>query len=360
MKKNVFINATATKTGGALSILSEFIDSIKLYTNEYEFYVFSSIKEKIPTHEGINIVDKSGIDNILKRIYWDLIGIIVWSYKKKIFADIVISFQNTGFNYFGNSKKYVYVHQAIPYYKKYSWSITDKSERKLWFYKNIYKKAMELTWGNRCNLIVQTNWMKEIISNDNNIDKSRIKVIRPKVKKIIKVDRNISNNFNIIYPASSVKYKNHIELIKAIELIKYRNNNIYKNINVFFTIDKECKNSIELIKYCEEKDIDNIKFIGYKDYKDLITYYEMVDLMVFPSLIETVGLPILEFKQLNKPIIVKDTIYARESLGQYVNSYIYKDVEDLSLNIEKVFNGLSLVNCFKQKFEYSEWSDIFK
>ena len=45
--------------------------------------------------------------------------------------------------------------------------------------------------------------------------------------------------------------------------------------------------------------------------------YKLIDALVFPSTIETFGLPLIEAASMGKPIIASDLDYAREVLGQY-------------------------------------------
>jgi glycosyltransferase involved in cell wall biosynthesis len=45
--------------------------------------------------------------------------------------------------------------------------------------------------------------------------------------------------------------------------------------------------------------------------------YQSCDVVVFPSRLETWGLPITEAKALNKPLLVADLPYAHETVGNY-------------------------------------------
>lgn len=58
-------------------------------------------------------------------------------------------------------------------------------------------------------------------------------------------------------------------------------------------------------------------FDGIIPHNDLLRLYKAVDALVFPSTIETFGLPLIEAASMGKPIIASDLDYAREVLGQY-------------------------------------------
>lgn len=354
---NLFINATATKTGGALTILYEVIDI--MIKKNINIYVFTSVPKKLYKYKyNITIVNCQNINKINKRIFWDMYGLKRWSKKNGIYADIVLSLQNTGFRYFKNARKLVYVHQSIPYYD-YKWSFFKKDERVLWFYKKIYKKAMELTWDKKTELIVQTNWMKKLISSNVNIEK--INVIKPELKlDKIKINKNVllNNKFIIFYPANSQKYKMHIDIIKAVYKLEKIDKELFENLEIIFTIDKSDgdKLGLNISKY--NNVMSKVKYLGYLSMDSIVYYYEISNLIVFPSTIETIGLPILEAKLFNKAILVKKAIYSCESLGNYRNSYIYNSVDELSKQIEYLYKNNKFNRNSEFIFKYDDWSSI--
>jgi glycosyltransferase involved in cell wall biosynthesis len=48
--------------------------------------------------------------------------------------------------------------------------------------------------------------------------------------------------------------------------------------------------------------------------------YREAACLLFPSVLETWGLPITEFKPLGKPVLVADCRYAAETVGDYANA----------------------------------------
>ena len=55
--------------------------------------------------------------------------------------------------------------------------------------------------------------------------------------------------------------------------------------------------------------------------------YEQCDVLLFPSKLETWGLPISEFKNYKKPMLVADLDYAKETVGTY-NQVKFLDPEN--------------------------------
>lgn len=60
-----------------------------------------------------------------------------------------------------------------------------------------------------------------------------------------------------------------------------------------------------------------IRFIGRQDRAGMAAEYAGCDLVVFPSRLETWGLPISEAKAAGKPLLVADLPYAHEAVGSY-------------------------------------------
>ena len=65
------------------------------------------------------------------------------------------------------------------------------------------------------------------------------------------------------------------------------------------------------------KNVTNIEFIGLITRDEVYDFFSKVDCLVFPSKLETWGLPVSEFKQFGKPIFIANQPYARETVGYY-------------------------------------------
>lgn len=61
--------------------------------------------------------------------------------------------------------------------------------------------------------------------------------------------------------------------------------------------------------------VPGVCFIGRQTRQQMAEEYRACDVVVFPSRLETWGLPITEAKELNKPLVVADLPYAHETVG---------------------------------------------
>ena len=370
MTKIVFINATAATEGGALTILKQFLEGISIYSNKnIYYYIFCSLEElKIYENKNIEIVSNVKGKKWLDRIKWNLWRLYNWGKKKDIRADLVISFQNTGVKYYNDIKQLIYLHQSIPFMEEFDWKLLDKNERLLWFYKNIYKKIIKCSLKDNSYIVVQTEWMKNAVIKQLNWNHKKISVIKPDIKnisilKIPKIDFKDSK-FNIFYPANTAVYKNHELIISSLEYIKQVKSEIYSNIVVHFTFNRNLSNNrnAELINLAKELQvIEHIRFEGKISYEKILSFYKSCGLMVFPSYIETLGLPLIEAASFGIPILAADMNYAREVIGDYegVKFLNYKDSKLWAENIIDLYNKRIKYKPYSINYETS-WKDFFE
>ena len=370
LTKIIFVNATAASEGGALTILKQFLEGISIYSNKnMYYYIFCSLDELgLYESKNIKIVNNIKGKKWLDRIKWDLYGLRSWSKKKDIRADLIVSFQNTGVRYYKDIKQLIYLHQSIPFTEDINWDFFNKNERILWFYKNIYKKIIKYSLRKNSYIVVQTEWMKNAVMKQFNLDPSKITVIKPDLVKIsIEEISNLEfkdKKFHIFYPAHKVIFKNHELIIRALRYIKDQKKKIYDNLMIHFTIDDNLGKDrndtiINLIR--DLKVNDHIKLEGKLSYETVLSFYKSCNLMLFPSYIETFGLPLIEAASFGIPILAADMNYAREVMVDYegVKFLDYKDAKLWAKNIILLYNNRVRYKPYYFNYETS-WKDFFK
>ncbi len=84
-----------------------------------------------------------------------------------------------------------------------------------------------------------------------------------------------------------------------------------------------------------------VRFIGRQDRTGMAAEYADCDIVLFPSRLETWGLPITEAKMLGKPLLVADLPYAHETIGEYADvSFVdARDPAAWAAAISAVANG---------------------
>ena len=265
--------------------------------------------------------------------------------------DLIISLQNTGVRINKDIKQLIYYHQSIPLYS-YKWNFFKKNERILWFYKHIYLYFVKANIYETTIFVTQFIWIKRKLEVAMKIQESKVKVISPTVDEISpeEIQRfNMQGMLNIFYPANSALYKNHIEIVNA--FIYLKQGGLLGDYVVYLTINAaEVPELFFLIKkHGLEK---HFIFLGATEYHSTLRYYKSCDLILFPSIMETFGLPLLEAALFGKKILVANLDYAREVLSGYSGA------EYLPVNNAKAW-GDAIVNFSQKKVVFSTWTSPY-
>jgi len=322
----IIINDIAASTGGALSILQDFYQTIKTYDSENE-YIFLLSDAYIEETDNIKIklfpkVKKSG----LRKLFFDcVIGKRVINGLR---PDIVLSLQNI-ITFGVKCPQIVYIHQPIPYQKEKQFSLLKKEERIYAVYQKIIGLLIDKSARGADKVIVQTKWMQKAVCERAKVDISKIIQIMPDIMDIeTKSGREKPNSRKFFYPTGEVLYKNISCIEKACAIL--RDWKIW-DFQVVLTTEKS-----------EDK---NIKCIGYVSREEVFQWYQKSTLL-FPSYIETFGMPLAEMRKMAGVVLAADCEYSREVLDGYVNAYYfnYNSPEELASLMKKVIKGDISVN----------------
>lgn len=346
--KNVIVNATALDTSGAFTILKQFVDNIPS-DNSVKYTIFISPKiclETVKSH--VDLVPVPNVKSLINRLVWDFWGVPYWLNKHHIKPDISISLQNTNFRTGYKIRNYIYYHQPMPFFSQ-RWSVWRRNERTLWFYKYIYPFFVKYLLNPRSEIFVQLNYIKDGFISKFHINSSKVHVVFPEVTLPMNTFENsrvVNNgNINLFYPATPFFYKNHRLLIDAVKDLK--------------------NDKIALYLTCNREDLDcdicdNIHFLGRISYDEVIAMYKQSDAMVFPSYIETLGLPLIEAASVGCPIIAADLPFAREVLEGYsgVSFLPYNDKAMWSQAISQLKKGVKYTPFVWRNKD--SWAKLFK
>ena len=115
--------------------------------------------------------------------------------------------------------------------------------------------------------------------------------------------------FDFIYPASGDAHKNHIRLIEAWRLLAKEG--LFPKLAL--TIDPLVYAELHtLMESSIQRDRLNIFNFQKLDRESLLKHFAASRALVFPSLCESFGLPLLEAAQLNRPIVASELDYVRD------------------------------------------------
>jgi len=296
------------ESGGALTILKQYYEkAVKDTLNKWIFVISTP-----------NFIDTANVKILrypwvkkswLHRLYFD--KFVAHKIVKKYEVDKVISLQNVIINNI-NVSQTLYLHQSLPFVEK-RYRITENF--KFWIYQNIISKMIFSSIKKADEVIVQTNWMREACLKKVDTDPDKVIVEQPKISIKVnkKYEKDKSGNILFFYPASGMIYKNHGIIVEAAKKLKEQG---IVNYRIIFTLSGNENDYVKKLFKNVKKHNLPIDFIGQISVEEVYEYY-CKSVLVFPSYIETFGLPLFEAKMHGSPILASDCKFSHEILDDY-------------------------------------------
>ena len=310
---------------GPLSIFYDCLDCIidqGLYKN-YKIIAFVHKKELFEKYVGyVSLIElPKSRNSYIFRLYYEYIFFNRWSKGKKI--DVWLSLHDITPNV--NAKRlYTYCHNPSPFMKKdlrkikYSFTYVAFS----FLYKYLYR--INIHKANA--VIVQQEWIRNEFKKMFPVRK--VIVAKPNIS----VDYNFNNNISklndkpiFIFSSYPRFYKNFEVICKACKLLE----NL--RFEVWLTLDGS-ENSYSKDLVIKYGSVRNIKWLGLQTRDKVFELYNKADYLLFPSLLETWGLPISEFKCTGKGVVLADLPYAHETLGNYDKAVFFNPQDEVELS----------------------------
>lgn len=158
-----------------------------------------------------------------------------------------------------------------------------------------------------------------------------LKVFNPGIQRIEKQTEYI------LYVGALRRYKNLLNLIKAMERLKSF------DIKLIVVGDDKSELYKELFNYVKGHDlVDRIVFLGYVDRSTLVNLYRGAVAFVFPSLHEGFGLPAIEAMACGCPVIASNRASIPEVCGDSALYFDPQDVNDIASKISMVIKDKNL------------------
>lgn len=328
--KEIVISGINFFEGGTLSIYKDFLSSLRengiLKDNNVTIFVhklemFSEYKDLIKIIE----LPKSRKSYIF-RLYYEWIFFKKFSEERRI--DYWISLHDITPRVVAKHL-FTYCHNPTPFYKpgRLDWRHSKRVCAFSLFYKYLYGINIRKNEG----IIVQQEWMRKEFKKNYHVN--NVIVARPKLIQGVEnsdiakeyVSYTEKNTYTFIYASLPRTFKNFEIICEACMKIDER-----IDFKIMFTIDGS-ENAYS--KYLREKykDLKRIKWMGFQLRDKLFQLYKESDCMIFPSKLETWGLPISEYKRTGKPIILADLPFAHEAVGDYEKTAFFNPDDPYTL-----------------------------
>lgn len=311
---------------GAVKLVSSLLPSIiNLYSSFVgKLYIPSSGELGIfHTNKNIEVVEykrflPNSISRFLEIVFWRPKDV---SKKMIILGDVPLSV---------SSEQVIFLHSTL--------IVEDLLEHNFW-QRFKYKLLRMLFFYNLSKVkavVVQTEVMKALVINKYPSLLTKVSVVSQPPPDIFLSYKNAKNrnmkaerinSISLFYPSAFYAHKNHTFLSAL-------SSNFDSIKELILTIDPSCNPASHA---------EFVKCVGELNIKDALAYYLEVDALVFLSLTESYGLPLVEAMWLGLPIIVPDLPYARVLCGDqaiYFNINNFNSFENAVHSlIEKMNSG---------------------
>lgn len=339
-KKIIIISAVSFFEGGPLSVLKDCLAELdKNFTKDYIVLAltFVNLNDQYPHIHFITFPQAR--KSYLHRFYLE------YSFfnkiAKKLKPHLWISLHDLTPNV-GSTQQVVYCHNPSPFYNL-SWKEFLFAPKFVLFH-YFYKLFYQINIHRNKYVIVQQNWLRNTFHEKFSLATTGIIVAHPdrpeelNINEISKYDSSQPQDDTIyfFYPTFPRVFKN-IEIIG--EAIKILNGySLKKDYRVIVTISGKENAYAKWLRrrYNQEQ----LVLIGKQSREKVFEFYQQCHALIFPSKLETWGLPLSEFKFTNKPILASNLPYAKESVGEYekVTFFNPNNAEELAFNMSQIIN----------------------
>lgn len=218
----------------------------------------------------------------------------------------------------------VYCHNPAPFFRL---TLRESTLSPTFFlFNKLYSLVYKTNIRHNHYVVVQQKWLRDEFMRRYGAD--NVIVAHP-------VDSNVTGNANrqrgdttiFFFPSLSRFFKNFEVICAAVALLVARGISPFE---VRLTIDgTENRYSSGLFKRYGA--LGPLRFIGRQSQAEMAVQYAAADCLIFPSRLETWGLPITEAKALGMPMLIADMPYAHETIGTYDRVRFFPSTDAIAL-----------------------------
>jgi glycosyltransferase involved in cell wall biosynthesis len=199
-------------------------------------------------------------------------------------------------------------------------------------------------------VITESQWVKDDIGHRYGLAREKIysilwgsptehyEPVTPQLLDQTKKKFGIDHPF-ALYPAQTWPHKNHMRLLDAFALLKKEKDFHLKlictgNQNFFWPEIRQHLKELNLV--------DQVSFLGFVTSSELRALYRLASFMVFPSLFEGGGFPILEAFREGVPVATSAVTSIPEYAGDAVLFFDPNSVESIAKAVERMYTDATL------------------
>lgn len=355
------VSAVNLRKGGTLTILRDCLQYLSSLTKEYRVVALAH-KRELCDFTGIEYIEMPDIIKgwgkrlwceyvTMHRMSQELAPVYLW-----------LSLHDTSPRVKAE-RQAVYCQTSFPFYQ---WTWRDfRFDFKIPLFACFTRFAYRVNVHSNRYLIVQQEWLRKGLSKMLGVRPNKF-IVAPPQRKMIEVNpKEVDKKcFTFFYASTPDCHKNFETLCKAAALLE-KEVGVGK-FKVVLTIKGDENKYAAWLKK-NWGNVHSIEFAGFMSKECLYGHYQMADCLVFPSKVETWGLPISEYMETKKPMLLADLPYAHETAaGSELTAFFpATDANVLKDEMKKILNGdvsgLVEVPCkLLESPKANSWKELFE
>lgn len=313
----IVIEASNINVGGSMNLLLDLANFCELTNRKVKIYVIYDIVYKLLSEKEFKNI------SVVKTNLWYTLFRYILPFRRNVLY--FCSIPPLAYNW----NSFLYFHSE--YYAKpissdsSNLSMLEKVKRIL------YYPVIKFGLKNCKKVYCQNEYIKSLLNTTYGIS-PEIKPFFPGVKKSTG-NFYLKRTYDFIYPALTSKHKNHLRLLDAVlELRSIR------KFNIILTIPDTSSDLIRKVQEINSLYPNTILNWGILDHSKIIQLLFQTRWLVFPSLMESLGLPLLEAVECGTKVVASDLEYTRTCIDNPV-TFNPNSVNSIVRTLQKVLDG---------------------
>lgn len=360
--KTIVVSAVNIRKGGTLTILRGCLEYLSSLALEGKYRVVAIVhKRELCNYKGIEYIEMPTIIKSWSRRLWCEYVTMYRISKELAPVELWLSLHDTTPRVKAK-RRAVYCQTSFPFLKL---KLNDwRFDFKIGLFRLFTQAAYRINIRKNSYLIVQAEWLRKRFTRMFRLPHDRFIIAPPRNKEYQPTIGAKNDIYTFIYAATPDCHKNFELICQAAKLLEDEIGE--GRFKVILTINGTENKYAQWI-YKRWNEVESLVFYGLMDKETLLHHYASSDCLIFPSRIETWGLPISEFMPYNKPMLLADLPYAHETAAgaSQVTFFNPGSKDELKKRMLQLINAdtTSLHNVEKQEIQEPKalnWEELFE
>lgn len=310
MKKTIVVSAVSLRKGGTLTILRNCLEYLSTLAQTGECRIVALVhKKELAFYPGIEYIEMPDIIKSWSRRLWCEYVVMHDISRQLSPVYLWLSLHDTTPNVLAE-RQAVYCQTSFPFLK---WKMQDLFfDYKIVLFSLFTRFAYRIHVKRNDKLVVQAEWLRKGFARMFELPESKF-VVAPPTSARQKTPAGSAKESvckSFLFASTPDCHKNFETVCRAAKLLEKEVGT--GKFKVTLTLSG-AENRYARWLYKRWGNVRSIDFAGFMSKEKLYDTYAGTDCLVFPSRVETWGLPISEFAAYGKPMLLADLPYAHET-----------------------------------------------